>query len=59
MVGQSLAFLADIELLNVVDKLLLKSVLIVVDGWNLLQSLDDSVLYFKNSALFERLNALE
>ena len=43
MVGQTLLLLADVELLDVVNELLLEAVLVVVNLGNLLQTIDDAL----------------
>ena len=54
MVGQTLLLLADVELLDVVDELLLEAVLIVVNLGNLLQTIDDALADLLHARLLIR-----
>ena len=55
MVGQSLLFFADVQFLNVVNKLLLQTILVVVGLGNGIEPIDDAGTYFFHAALLERL----
>ncbi len=56
MVGQALFLLADVELLDVVDQLLLQTVLVVLHAGNLLQAVDDALANLLHTALLKGLN---
>ena len=53
VVGEALFLLRDVKLLDVVDKLLLKAVLVVVDFRNLLQSVDDALTDFLHTRVLD------
>ena len=59
MVGEALFLLRDVEFLYVVDKLLLKAVLVVVDFRNLLQSVDDTLTNLLHARVLVWLDALQ
>ena len=58
MVGEALFLLGDIQFLDVVDKFLLKAVLVVVDFWNLLKAVNDTLTDFLHTRVLVWFNAL-
>ena len=57
MVGQALFLFADVQFLNIVNQLLLQTVLVIFRLRNLLQSVHDAAADFLHTALFVRFNA--
>ena len=57
VVGQTLLLLADVQLLDVVDELLLQTVLVVLHAGNLLQPVDDALANLLHAALLVGLDA--
>ena len=59
MVGKALLLLADVELLDIVDKLLLKAVFVVLNLGDGTQSVNDASANLLHARLLVRLNALQ
>ena len=59
VVCQSLFLLVDIKFLNIINQFLLKTILIVVNLWNLFKTIDNLFSNLWYTTLFERLNTLQ
>ena len=57
VIGKTLLLLTDVQLLDVVDEFLLKSVLVILYVGYLLESIDNACAYFFNTCLLEWLDA--
>ena len=59
VVCQSLLLLVDVEFLDVVNQFLLKTILIVVNLWNLFKTIDNLFSNLWYTTLFKRFDALQ
>ena len=59
MVGETLLFLTDIELFNVVNHFLLQAVFVVVNGSNLFEIRNNALTNLLHAGCFVRFNAME